>query len=144
MKTSLFFSSLRQDGKTPKDLYEKLDQEFNFDFDPCPLNTHVKLENTLFPEENVTEVYNGLTVEWGKSNFVNPPYSDIKEWIEKSYLEYTKGKIIVLLVPSRTDTKWFHKYVLPYASEIRFCKGRLRFGDAKNSAPFPSMIIIFK
>lgn len=123
----ILFSSLTDDWKTPQSVYNQLHEEFNFDFDPCPLHGS-----------------GGLEIEWGKSNFVNPPYSEIKEWIKKGYEEYCKGKTVVFLVPSRTDTKWFHDYVLLYAAEIRFIKGRLKFGDSKNSAPFPSCVIIFK
>jgi len=138
MKTSLFFSSLRQDGKTPTDLYEQLNQEFNFDFDPCPPNAD----------------FNGLEIEWKKSNFVNPPYDQQKLWVKKAYEQskryyrqrftvIMKNKICVLLLPARTDTKLFHEIILPYAKEIRFIKGRLKFQQYKNSAPFPSMIVIF-
>ena len=141
----VIFSSGENNWSTPKGIYNDLNEEFEFDFDPCPLNSAVKLSKTLFDEVNndEREVYDGLNVEWGESNFVNPPYSDIAKWIEKSYLESKKGKTVVLLIPSRTDTKAFHKYVLPFCKEIRFCKGRLKFGDAKNSAPFPSMVVIF-
>ncbi len=127
MKTSLFFSSLRQDGKTPTDLYEQLDQEFNFDFDPCP------------PDAD----FNGLEIEFKKRNFINPPYDQQKLWVKKAYEESLKNKICVLLLPVRTDTKLFHELILPYAKEIRFIKGRLKFQQYKNSAPFPSMIVIF-
>tara|TARA_R110000772_G_scaffold247018_1_gene360766 strand:- start:396 stop:842 length:447 start_codon:yes stop_codon:yes gene_type:complete len=139
----VLFSSGNDSWSTPASTYYDLDKEFNFDFDPCPLNTRVKLENSLFPDDNITEVYNGLNVEWGTNTFCNPPYSEITKWIDKAFIEYKKGKNIVLLVPSRTDTKWFHKYILPHAKEIRFVKGRLKFGGCKNAAPFPSMIIIF-
>ena len=71
----------------------------------------------------------------GGSSFVNPPYSAIKDWIAKDYQEWQKGKTVVFLIPSRTDTRWWHDYVMQ-ATEIRFIKGRLKFGDAKNSAPF--------
>lgn len=141
---NVLFSSGNDSWSTPASIYYDLDQEFHFDFDPCPLNTRVKLTDTLFPDEDITEVYNGLTVEWGESTFCNPPYSEISDWIDKIIIEHKKGKSIVLLVPSRTDTKWFHKHVLTTAKEIRFVKGRLKFGGAKDSAPFPSMIIIFK
>ena len=127
MKTSLFFSSLRQDGKTPTDLYEQLNQEFNFDFDPCPPNAD----------------FNGLEIEWKKSNFINPQYNKQELWVKKAYEESLKNKICVLLLPVRTDTKLFHELILPYAKEIRFIKGRLKFQQYKNSAPFPSMIVIF-
>ena len=135
MKTSLFFSSLRQDGKTPTDLYEQLDQEFHFDFDPCP------------PDAD----FNGLEIEWKQNNFINPQYDQQKLWVKKAYEESLKNngkwslknKICVLLLPARTDTKIFHEIILPFSKEIRFIKGRLKFQQYKNSAPFPSMIVIF-
>jgi len=122
------FSSASDNWKTPNDVYNKLNNEFNFDFDPCPLNE--------YPD------FNGLEIEWGKSSFVNPPYSDIKNWCKKAYNEHLKGKTVVMLIPSRTDTIYWHEYIMK-AKEIRFIKGRLKFGGAKNSAPFPSAIIIF-
>ena len=79
----------------------------------------------------------------GGVNFVNPPYSDIKNWCRKAYYEWKKGKTVVMLIPSRTDTGYWHDYIMK-ASEIRFIRGRLKFGDSKNSAPFPSAIIIFR
>lgn len=130
------FSSLKQDWKTPKELYNKLNQEFNFDFDPCAVN-YIRIFRKLNGK------YDGLKCEWGKSNFVNPPYNQISQWMEKDFEEFKKGKTIVFLIPARTDTKWFHKFVIEGGSEIRFIKGRLRFSNHKNPAPFPSMIIIF-
>ena len=124
----LFFSSIHQDGRTPIDLYEKLDKEFNFDFDPCPKD----------PD------FDGLNITWSNSNFINPPYNKQKLWIKKAYEESLKNKICVMLLPARTDTKIFHEIILPFAFEIRFIKGRLKFQQYKNSAPFPSMIVIFK
>ena len=121
------FSSARQNWKTPKSFYQALDSEFNFDFDPCP-------EDPKF---------DGLSVEWGQSNFCNPPYSEIEVWVEKAFKEAQKGKTVVLLIPSRTDTKWWHEYVMK-SKEIRFIKGRLKFDEHKNSAPFPSVVVIFK
>jgi len=138
----VLFSSGNDSWSTPPKIYEDLNKEFKFNYDPCPLNTYPKLENTLFKDER--EVYNGLSNEWGSSTFCNPPYSEISKWIEKGFIEFNKGKTIVFLIPSRTDTRWFHRYVLPFAKEIRFCKGRLKFGGSKNSAPFPSMIVIFR
>ncbi len=78
-----------------------------------------------------------------KGNFINPPYDQQKLWVKKAYEESLKNKICVLLLPARTDTKIFHEIILPYAKEIRFIKGRLKFQQYKNSAPFPSMIVIF-
>lgn len=141
---SVIFSSGNDSWSTPAGVYYDLDNEFNFNYDPCPLNKTPKLNYTLFDDNKEDKIYNGLIEDWGSSTFCNPPYSEVSKWIEKGYNEYKKGKTVVFLVPSRTDTKWFHRFVLPYAKEIRFCKGRLKFGDAKNSAPFPSMIIIFK
>lgn len=128
-KSSVHFSSATDCWSTPSDVYEKLNKEFNFDFDPCPLN------------ENPT--FDGLSIPWGKSTFCNPPYSQLKLWIKKAYDESPLGKTVVMLIPSRTDTKAWHDYVMK-SSDIRFIKGRLKFGNAKNSAPFPSAIIVFR
>jgi len=122
------FTSLRGDWKTPRALYQALDAEFHFDHDPCPVNPKI----------------DGLENEWGNVNFVNPPYGkDIAKWVQKGYLESLKGKVVVFLLPSRTDTQWWHAYVMK-ADEIRFIRGRLKFDDQKNSAPFPSAIVIFR
>lgn len=121
---------------TPKWLYDKLNDEFNFDFDPCPLNAD----------------FNGLMVEWGKSNFVNPPYNriDKPKFIQKAFDEWRKGKKCVLLIPAATGTKQFHDLILPYA-EIRFLKGRIAFAGynskgeytTKNKGKHDSMIVVF-
>src|SRR3990167_9960893 len=125
--TGVHFSSARLDWKTPKAVYQMLDAEFAFDHDPCPTNPTV----------------DGLTSEWGGSNYVNPPYGrEIPKWIAKGYEEAQKGKTVVFLIPSRTDTSWWHDFVMK-AKEIRFIKGRLRFQGAKYNAPFPSAVIIF-
>lgn len=127
VKKNIHFSSLRQNWKTPNKFYEALNEEFNFDFDPCPTNPK----------------FNGLEVTWGKSNFVNPPYGNkIKLFVKKAYEEQLLGKTVVMLIPSRTDTIWWHEYCMK-ADEIRFIKGRLHFDDHKNPAPFPSCLIIF-
>ena len=103
-----------------------LHKEFGFNDDPCPIGGS-----------------GGLDRRWGSSTFVNPPYSEIQEWVKKGYEESQQGGVIVMLIPSRTDTRWWHDYVMK-AKEIRFIKGRLRFGGQKNSAPFPSAIVVFK
>ncbi len=122
------FASLRGDWKTPRALYQALDAEFRFDFDPCPVKPAI----------------NGLESDWGNSNFVNPPYGkEIVNWIQKGYEENLKGKTVVFLLPSRTDTRWWHDFVMK-ADEIRFIRGRLKFDDQKGSAPFPSAIAIFR
>lgn len=124
---SVLFSSQSDRWNTPHSLYQALNAEFNFDYDPCP------------PKPD----FDGLVIEWKTTNFVNPPYSQISKWIEKGYTEHLKGKTVVFLIPSRTDTKWWHEYCMK-AKEIRFIKGRLKFGGSKNSAPFPSCIVIFE
>lgn len=121
------FSSLTDEWNTPKSLYNQLNDEFCFDFDPCPEN----------------HKFDGLIIEWGRVNFVNPPYSQLSAWLKKGYEEWQKGKTVIFLIPSRTDTKAWHEYCMK-ADEIRFIKGRLKFGNATNSAPFPSAIVIFK
>ena len=127
-KKNVHFVSQRLDWQTPRAVYDKLDEEFRFNFDPCPHNP----------------TFDGLAIEWGKSNFVNPPYGrEIPKWIKKGYEQSLLGKTVVFLIPSRTDTRWWHEYIM-LADEIRFIKGRLRFRDAVNSAPFPSAIIVFK
>lgn len=122
------FSSCSDDWSTPKDVYDALNKEFNFNYDPCPLKAG----------------FDGLFIgKWNSCSFVNPPYSNIKDWAKRSYEEYLKGNTVVMLIPSRKDTKWWHEYIMK-ATEIRFIKGRLKFGDSKNSAPFPSCVVIFK
>lgn len=129
MNSELMFSANHDNWSTPKKAYEALDKEFVFVDDPCPLGGT-----------------DGLTRPWGISVFVNPPYSNIWLFLEKAIWELHHGEThyVVFLVPSRTDTKWWHELVLPNASEIRFIKGRLKFGDAKNHAPFPSCVLVFK
>jgi hypothetical protein len=125
---SVHFSSLRMDWKTPKAVYQVLDSEFHFDHDPCPPNYEV----------------DGLTSSWGGANYVNPPYGrELPKWIEKGFEQWQEGKTVVFLIPSRTDTRWWHDYCMK-ASEIRFIKGRLKFDDQENPAPFPSAIIVFR
>lgn len=122
------YSSKRTNWKTPVELFKTLNRLYNFDFDPCPVNHD----------------FDGLVTEWKKSNFVNPPYGRaIARWIKKGFDESRKGKTVVMLVPSRTDTRWWHEHIMK-AKEIWFIKGRLKFGNQKNSAPFPSAVVIFK
>lgn len=127
---------------TPKEFYDKLNVEFLFDFDPCPLNT-----NDITPDND------GLLIEWGKKNYINPPYNrKLKEsFVIKAINESKKGNICVMLLPVSTSTKLFHNYILPNAKEIRFIKGRIKFigintkGElVNNKSPMhDSMIVIF-
>lgn len=129
--------------RTPNWFYNQLNEEFHFDFDPCPYN-----------EEDITEDSDGLLMEWGNCNFVNPPYSrKLKEaFVHKALEEMKKGKTVVMLLPVSTSTKLFHDYIQPFAKEIRFVRGRIKFEQlneegkfvtTKNSGMHDSMIIIF-
>ena len=99
--------------QTPPELYKELDDEFKFDFDPCPLKS----------------TFNGLQTDWGKRNFVNPPYKKkLKEaFVKKAIEESKKGKLCVCLLPVATSTALFHDYIKPNAEDIRFIRGRVRF-----------------
>lgn len=132
-RQSVHFSSQRMDWQTPAAVYDALDAEFGFTFDPCPVVA-----------EEFELRHDGLTSDWGDVTFCNPPYgTEIGKWVHKAYLEAQKGRTVVLLIPSRTDTRWWHDYVMK-ANEIRFVRGRLKFGDATTSAPFPSAIVVFQ
>ena len=127
---SVHFMSQSVDWATPKAVYDELDREFYFNDDPCP----------LFGVDGT----DGLARPWGTSTFVNPPYGrTIGLWTAKALRESFLGKTVVMLIPSRTDTIWWHRDVM-CADEIRFVKGRLKFGEATNSAPFPSAIVVFR
>jgi len=127
IKMKIYHSRKSDDWTTPIELYEELDKEFGFTFDPCPLHAD----------------FDGLTIDWGKINFVNPPFSKRAKFIQKGFEEWKKGKTIVFLIKSATDTKEFHHILLPFA-ELRFIEGRLKFGGSKYPAPFPSLIAILK
>ena len=132
------FTSDSDEWNTPIDLYTELDKRFGFTLDPCSTK-----ENHLC-KKYYTKDDNGLSKTWkGETVFVNPPYSNIKKWVEKSYYEHEKnGTTVVMLIPSRTDTRYFHEFIY-HKAEIEFIKGRLHFSNSKNSAPFPSMIVIY-
>lgn len=133
------FSSKSDEWATPQDLFDELNQEFHFDLDPCATAANAKCKNYI------DSFGNGLKADWaGHKVFCNPPYSQIGAWVRKCHDEGVKpGTVVVMLIPSRTDTKYFHDYIY-HRSEVRFIRGRLKFGDSRNSAPFPSMIVIFR
>jgi site-specific DNA-methyltransferase (adenine-specific) len=133
------FTSQSDEWATPQDVYDSLDAEFHFTLDPCATDDNHKCEVYYTIDDN------GLLQNWGgQTVFCNPPYSRIGEWVEKAYRESRKDNtVVVLLIPSRTDTRYFHNFIYQRA-EIRFVRGRIKFGDSKNSAPFPSMVIIFR
>ena len=134
------FSSKTDLWATPNDFFDKLNDEFRFTLDPCSTHENAKCYKHFTEEEN------GLLQDWGNEVvFCNPPYGrQIKDWVKKSYEESQKDNTtVVMLIPARTDTIYFHEYIY-HKAEIRFIKGRLKFGNAKNSAPFPSMVVIFE
>ena len=136
----VLFSSATDVWATPQDLFDKLNAEFGFNLDPCALPENAKCEKYFTPE------INGLEQSWGGCKvFCNPPYGrQIYDWVKKAYNESRKpDTTVVMLIPARTDTRYFHEFIYHRAKEIRFIKGRLKFGSAKNAAPFPSMIVIF-
>jgi len=140
----LMFSSNSAEWATPQDFYERLNNRFQFDLDPCCTKETSKCEEFYTKEDD------GLTKSWsGKRVFMNPPYGrGIDKWIEKAYKEGQKlNTQVVCLIPARTDTKYWHKFCMK-ASEIYFVKGRLHFenkgAEQTNAAPFPSAVVIFR
>lgn len=135
----VLFSSKTDQWATPQWLYDELNKKFNFNLDPCADETNYKCEKYFNKEQN------GLLQDWGGQRvFCNPPCGrEIGKWVQKAHDESKKPEtLVVMLIPARTDTKWFHEYIYQKAA-IRFLRGRLKFGDSKNSAPFPSMVVIF-
>ena len=131
------FSNKTDVWGTPQWLFDKLNDEFHFTLDPCSNGENNKCK------EFFTEEQDGLSKDWsGGTVFMNPPYSNCQGWMEKAYEESLKGSTVVCLVPARTDTDWFCNLALKYG-EVRFIRGRLRFGDTKINAPFPSCVIVF-
>jgi site-specific DNA-methyltransferase (adenine-specific) len=143
------FSSVSEDWQTPKSLYDEFNKHYHFDLDPCTTK-----ENPLGTTYFYTKEDNGLEKPWHGNVFVNPPYNrEIEKWLKKAKYELEKGFAmnVVFLLPARTDTLWFHKYICTkfgwsyrYGVNVKFLKGRLKFTNSKNSAPFPSMIVTFR
>lgn len=142
IQRNALFAHNTDDWKTPQDLFDVLDEEFHFGIDVCASAENRKCLNFFDKNDD------GLRQNWGGYGTIwcNPPYGNvISWWVRKAVEEASKGHTTVMLIPARTDTRWFHDYVYKKPNvEIRFIKGRLKFGGAKNSAPFPSMIVIFK
>lgn len=134
MDQKLFFSSNSDLWSTPLDLFYKYDDIYHFETDVCALPNNAKCNNYFTPE------IDGLKQEWAGVCWCNPPYGrSIGKWVKKAY---ESNATVVMLLPARTDTKWFHDFCLPYG-KIEFLRGRLKFGGCKNCAPFPSMIVVF-
>lgn len=131
------FTSDSAEWETPKWLFDSYNMKYGFTLDPAATAENAKCE-TFFTKED-----DGLAQSWfGHRVWLNPPYGrEIKDWVKKAYSEGTSGAFVCCLLPARTDTAWFHDYCV--FGKIDFIRGRLKFGDAKNSAPFPSMIVMF-
>jgi phage N-6-adenine-methyltransferase len=118
-------------------LFQRLQREFPFTLDVCALPENAKCERYFTPEDN------GLTKKWSGICWMNPPYGrEIGRWMQKAFDASEHGCTVVCLVPARTDTEWWHRFSV--RGEVRFIRGRLKFGGAKSSAPFPSAIVIFR
>lgn len=140
MSIDVMFSNKSDDWATPTEFFDELNNEFRFTLDPCASRDNHKCERYFTKEQD------GLKQNWGGSRvFCNPPYGkEISAWVRKCSEESKKeNTLVVMLIPARTDTKWFHEYIYNKA-EVRFLRGRLKFGESKNSAPFPSMIVVFR
>lgn len=167
-KMNVHFSSNTDLWATPQTTYDALHKEFGFNLDPCSTHENAKCA------DHYTEADNGLEKDWPGVVFMNPPYGDpefickgkcakkicvarghhntkytpgIADWMKKANYEVSEkgfASVVVCLVPSRTDTKWWHDYVIAPGHEVRFLKGRLKFGSAKNSAPFPSAVVVMR
>ena len=135
MINDALYSSKSEEWATPQSFFDELDKEFQFTLDPCATPENAKCKRFFTPE------IDGLKQEWTGVCWCNPPYGrQIGKWVEKAVKSYAT---VVMLLPARTDTKWFHDWCLPYG-KIEFLRGRLKFGGCDNPAPFPSMIVIFE
>lgn len=136
MINKAMFTSKTDLWATPQDLFDKLDATFHFTLDACALPENAKCAKYFTPEQNALEQ------TWEGTVFMNPPYgADIAKWVRKAFDESQKGARVVCLLPARTDTKWWHKFCTQ--GHVWYIKGRIKFGGSKNSAPFPSAIVVF-
>lgn len=133
------FSSTTNEWATPKAFFQRLNAEFHFTLDPCATPDNAKCSKYY------TQADNGLEQDWSNERvFCNPPYGrDISAWVKKCHDESEKAEVIVMLIPARTDTSYFHDYIY-HKAEIRFVRGRLHFNESTQGAPFPSMVVIFR
>lgn len=132
-------SSKTNEWETPQWLFNELDMEFNFTLDPCSTHNNKKCKKYYTIEDN------GIMQDWSNDIvFMNPPYGgQTRKWIEHAYLQSLKGALVVCLIVSSTDRSYWHDYIFPFAAQIRWIRGRIKFGDAISTAPFANAIIIF-
>ena len=122
---------------TPRDFFDDYNAIYHFDVDVCATSENALCAKFYSPEDN------GLSKEWHGVCWMNPPYGrEIGKWMKKAYESSLHGATVVCLVPARTDTAWWHEYAMK--GEIEFIRGRLKFGSSKNSAPFPSAVVVFQ
>lgn len=137
MNSAVFYSSKTDMWATPQDFFDALDAEFHFTLDACAVKENAKCEAYYTPEQD------GLDQPWAGRVWCNPPYGrNVGQWVKKAHDTASGGGFVVMLLPARTDTRWFHDYIYG-KTEVRFIKGRLKFGSCQNAAPFPSMVVIF-
>jgi len=138
-RLAVHFSSARDDWSTPQNFFDALNEEFHFTLDVCASAANAKCSDYF------TKAVDGLRQEWGGGRcWMNPPYGrEIKFWMRKAVEASRRGALVVCLVPARTDTAWWHEHATQ-ADEIRFVRGRLRFGNARHAAPFPSAVVVFR
>lgn len=134
------FSSNSGIWETPQDFFDCMNEEFHFDLDVCALPENAKCKRYYTPDEN------GLLQPWNGVCWCNPPYGrGVANWLARAEQAASEGNTVVMLLPARTDTKWFHEYIYNKDRvEIRFLKGRLKFGGSRSGAPFPSMVAVFR
>lgn len=140
MVDAVLFSSRSEEWGTPQKLFDSLNAEFKFDLDPCASVANRKCERFFDKEKD------GLAQDWGNSRiFMNPPYGkNIGLWMQKAYESSLSGALVVCLVHTRTDTRWWHSWVEGKAAEIRLLRGRLKFEGGLYSSTFPSVLIIYR
>jgi site-specific DNA-methyltransferase (adenine-specific) len=138
--SSTLYSSRSEEWPTPQTFFDALNCEFHFTLDPCATRNNAKCGRFF------TKRQNGLEQCWGRHRvFCNPPYGrSMCDWARKCFEASRGGATVVLLAHARTDTRWFHNWVYGKATEIRFVRGRLKFGDGKQSAPFPSLVAVYR
>lgn len=146
--SAIAFSSVDDTWTTPRDFFDEVNQEFGFGLDAAALSTSTLVPDNWYGPDHPDDMRrNAFTRQWGEDTkdpiWLNPPYGKtIGLWMRKASFEASGGATVVCLVPARTDTRWWHDFVIH--QEVRFIKGRLKFGDSKNSAPFPSALVVMK
>ena len=147
-KTDTFKTSNDDTWTTPRDFFDKLNKEFNFGLDAAALVSSTLVPDNWYGPDHPEQLRrDAFAKDWAEESsgaiWLNPPYGrTIKDWMRKAKLESLRGATVVCLVPARTDTNWWWDYCIDY--EVRFIKGRLKFGNQKNSAPFPSAVVVMR